>query len=112
MIREKAVMSECACPFMVSLVAGFQDDQFLYLLLEAVLGGEFFTYLLVGGCVAGWVGGWVLRVLEQGRGWCARRSVTSRAIHCLPKGCLGLEPLCGKVSGLGKTMHLCTQGPI
>lgn len=48
MIREKAVMAECTSPFMVSLVAGFQDDHFLYLLLEAVLGGEFFTYLQVG----------------------------------------------------------------
>ena len=47
MIREKAVMAECSSPFMVSLLAGFQDDHFLYLLLEAVLGGEFFTYLQV-----------------------------------------------------------------
>ena len=44
-IREKAVMAECASPFMVALAAGFQDDQFLYLLLEAVMGGEFFTYM-------------------------------------------------------------------
>ena len=45
MKREKQLIAECGCPFMVGFVAGFQDSQFLYLLLEAAMGGEFFTYM-------------------------------------------------------------------
>lgn len=43
--REKQVMAECSCPFMVNLVASFKDAACLYMLLEAVMGGELFTYL-------------------------------------------------------------------
>ncbi len=43
--REKAVMAEMACDFIVALVAAFQDERHLYLLQEAVMGGEFFTYM-------------------------------------------------------------------
>ena len=43
--REKAVMAEMACEFIVALVAAFQDAHHLYLLQEAVMGGEFFTYM-------------------------------------------------------------------
>ena len=45
--REKAVMAEMQCEFVVALVAAFQDDHHLYLLQEAVMGGEFFTYMQV-----------------------------------------------------------------
>ena len=43
--REKAVMAEMSCDFTVALVAAFQDEFHLYLLQEAVMGGEFFTYM-------------------------------------------------------------------
>lgn len=45
--REKRLMASCDCPFIVNLVTSFQDDSCLYLLLESVMGGEFFTYLQV-----------------------------------------------------------------
>lgn len=45
--REKRLMAACDCPFMVNLVTSFQDDTCLYLLLESVMGGEFFTWLQV-----------------------------------------------------------------
>lgn len=45
--REKLVMAECDCPFMVNLVASFKDNANLYMLQEAVMGGELFTYLQV-----------------------------------------------------------------
>ncbi len=38
-------MAEMACDFIVALVAAFQDERHLYLLQEAVMGGEFFTYM-------------------------------------------------------------------
>ncbi len=40
-------MAEMQCEFVVALVAAFQDDHHLYLLQEAVMGGEFFTYMQV-----------------------------------------------------------------
>ena len=43
--REKQVMAECDCVFMVKLVASFKDATCIYMLLEAVMGGELFTYL-------------------------------------------------------------------
>ena len=43
--REKQVMAECDCVFMVNLVASFQDATCICMLLEAVMGGELFTYL-------------------------------------------------------------------
>ena len=43
--REKQVMAECDCVFMVNLVASFKDATCIYMLLEAVMGGELFTYL-------------------------------------------------------------------
>lgn len=45
--REKLVMAECDCPFMVNLVASFKDNAHLYMLQEAIMGGELFTYLQV-----------------------------------------------------------------
>eukprot|EP00887_Chlorella_sp_A99_P000268 scaffold13.g268.t1 len=43
--REKAVMAEFASPFLVGLVTSFKDASCLYMVLELVQGGEFFTYL-------------------------------------------------------------------
>ena len=43
--REKAIQSECHTPFVVNLVASFQDPEYLYLLMETVMGGEMFYYL-------------------------------------------------------------------
>ena len=45
--REKQIMAECDCPFMVNLVTSFKDGQHLYMLMECVMGGELFTYLQV-----------------------------------------------------------------
>ena len=44
--REKELMCELSgCPFIVNMCGAFQDDQSLYLLMEAVMGGELFYYL-------------------------------------------------------------------
>ena len=52
--REKRLMALCDCPFMVNLVTSFQDDDNLYLLLECIMGGEFFTFLQVPNAVDLW----------------------------------------------------------
>jgi hypothetical protein len=41
-------MLECSSPFLVNLLTAFKDAQHLYMLMELVQGGEFFTYLQVG----------------------------------------------------------------
>ena len=43
--REKQIMAECDCPFMVNLVTSFKDATHLFMLMECVMGGELFTYL-------------------------------------------------------------------
>ena len=43
--REKQIMAECDCPFMVNLVTSFKDGAHVYMLMECVMGGELFTYL-------------------------------------------------------------------
>ena len=40
-------MQDCSSPFLVSLNSTNQDDQTLYMLMEAVMGGELFGYLQV-----------------------------------------------------------------
>ncbi len=45
--REKEMIAECSHPFLVSLGGTSQDDQTLYMLMEAVMGGDLFTYLEV-----------------------------------------------------------------
>ena len=38
--REKQIMAECDCPFMVNLVTSFKDGGHLYMLMECVMGGD------------------------------------------------------------------------
>lgn len=45
--QERRLMAECDCVFLVRLVAGFQDAAYLYMVLEAAMGGEFFLYMQV-----------------------------------------------------------------
>ena len=45
--QEKHLIAGCDSPFLVRLVAGFQDSAYLYMLLEAAMGGEFFMYMQV-----------------------------------------------------------------
>lgn len=43
--QEKQLMAECECVFLVRLMGGFQDSAYLYMVLEAAMGGEFFLYM-------------------------------------------------------------------
>mmetsp|Transcript_4720 Transcript_4720/g.5667 ORF Transcript_4720/g.5667 Transcript_4720/m.5667 type:complete len:319 (+) Transcript_4720:116-1072(+) len=48
MKSEKTILEEIALdphPFIVTLASTFQDERYLYVVLEYVCGGEFFTYL-------------------------------------------------------------------
>ena len=45
--QERRLMAECDCVFLVRLVGGFQDAAYLYMVLEAAMGGEFFLYMQV-----------------------------------------------------------------
>jgi protein kinase A len=49
MISEKTILKRVAHPFVVNLSATFQDSRFLYMALEYVCGGEFFTHLRKAG---------------------------------------------------------------
>eukprot|EP00218_Dolichomastix_sp_CCMP3274_P014268 CAMPEP_0170138920 /NCGR_PEP_ID=MMETSP0033_2-20121228/5288_1 /TAXON_ID=195969 /ORGANISM="Dolichomastix tenuilepis, Strain CCMP3274" /LENGTH=899 /DNA_ID=CAMNT_0010374987 /DNA_START=95 /DNA_END=2794 /DNA_ORIENTATION=- len=44
-LRERNILMECECPFIVNLVATFKDVDHLYLMLETVMGGELFSFL-------------------------------------------------------------------
>jgi len=46
---EKQILDEIKCPFVVNLLAFFQDAKNLYLVLEYVRGGEMFTHLRKAG---------------------------------------------------------------
>lgn len=46
---EKKILEEIDHPFIVNLNGAFQDDKNLYLLLEYVIGGEFFSHLRKAG---------------------------------------------------------------
>ena len=48
-LAEKALQQKCDHPFILRLVASFQDDAHLYMLLEVALGGELFTQLRAKG---------------------------------------------------------------
>jgi serine/threonine protein kinase len=42
---EKSILSRVSHPFIVNLQAAFQDDTFLYMLMEYIIGGELFSQL-------------------------------------------------------------------
>jgi serine/threonine protein kinase len=46
---EKKILEEIEHPFIVNLFGAFQDDKNLYLLLQYVIGGEFFSHLRKAG---------------------------------------------------------------
>ncbi len=48
MISEKeilTILSNDPHPFIVNLMTSFQDEKYIYMVLEYVIGGEFFTHL-------------------------------------------------------------------
>eukprot|EP00803_Ostreobium_quekettii_P011350 evm.model.scf_945.2 EVM.evm.TU.scf_945.2 scf_945:18680-23149(+) len=45
--RERDIMLELQCPFIVNLLATFKDTYTVYMLMESIMGGELFTYLQV-----------------------------------------------------------------
>lgn len=45
LLREKQVLEECLSPFIVNLVAHFQDEGHVYFMMDLALGGDFFTHL-------------------------------------------------------------------
>jgi len=49
MISEKNILSNLDHPFIVRLSGTFQDVKFLYMVLEYIVGGEFFTHLRKAG---------------------------------------------------------------
>ncbi len=49
---QQDIMQECSSKFLVNLESTNQDDQTLYMLMEAVMGGELFGYLQVQGMVS------------------------------------------------------------
>jgi len=46
---EKKILDEIAHPFIVNLYGSFQDCQNLYLVMEYIIGGEFFSHLRKAG---------------------------------------------------------------
>jgi serine/threonine protein kinase len=53
MISEKQIMETISCkqhPFIVNMLTSFQDERKLYIVLEYVPGGEFFSYLRNAEC--------------------------------------------------------------
>lgn len=81
MKREKQIMAECDCLFMVNLVTSFKDEAHLYLLLECVMGGELFTYLQVRVRIAPFH---ALIPAHQQRTWYACEYVVVKALLASP----------------------------
>ena len=44
-LNEKHILDQVHFPFLVDMIAAFQDSVNLYMVLEYVVGGELFTYL-------------------------------------------------------------------
>lgn len=44
-LRERALMLGCSCPWIVNLDATLQDEKHVYWLMEACMGGELFAYM-------------------------------------------------------------------
>lgn len=49
MLSEKAILACLDHPFIVKLAGTFQDKKYLYMVLEYIVGGEFFTHLRKAG---------------------------------------------------------------
>jgi len=49
MLSEKAILQEMDHPFIVRMTATFQDPRYLYMVLEYIIGGEFFSHLRKAG---------------------------------------------------------------
>lgn len=47
--REKDIMSKLSCPSLVNLVGTGQDGNYVYMMMEAIMGGELFSYLQARG---------------------------------------------------------------
>jgi len=66
--NERKLLAKSAHPFIIGLFGSFQDESYLYLLLELVLGGELWSYLNENGPVgidgARFYGGMVQAALE------------------------------------------------
>ena len=65
---EKKLLETISHPFVVNLMGAFQDDKNLYLMMEYIIGGEFFSHLRKAGrfpndtstgssCRRSWCGG-------------------------------------------------------
>lgn len=53
MLSEKDILKSIAKnphPFIVNLITTFQDEKYIYMVLEYVIGGEFFSHLRNAGC--------------------------------------------------------------
>ena len=53
MLSEKDILKSIAKnphPFIVNLITTFQDQKYIYMVLEYVIGGEFFSHLRNAGC--------------------------------------------------------------
>jgi len=48
-VSEKQILSTMAHPFIVNMYASFHDQRYLYMVLEYIVGGEFFTHLRKAG---------------------------------------------------------------
>lgn len=44
-VNENTILSNCSHPFIVEFDGYYQDERYLYLILEFISGGELFTYL-------------------------------------------------------------------
>mmetsp|Transcript_22272 Transcript_22272/g.63288 ORF Transcript_22272/g.63288 Transcript_22272/m.63288 type:complete len:330 (+) Transcript_22272:102-1091(+) len=44
-VSEKAILQSLSHPFIVNMYAAFHDQRYIYMLLEYIVGGEFFTHL-------------------------------------------------------------------
>lgn len=44
-MREKNVMESCVHPFLMNMISSFQDEDYLYFVLDLYLGGELFDVL-------------------------------------------------------------------
>ena len=85
-------MLECNSPWLVNLVATARDDKNIFMLLEAVMGGELFAYLqvMLCGVQSGPGGGGQNRCVglhwAAGRPGCLRAASYQQAVPCTSTG--------------------------